>query len=696
MKKVLHIALAMVILISVVTLNVNAKTINSADLTNVSYAYDLSGNPYVIPSPYVYSRSFGAQNIGLNSFKDISDIFYDSNSGLIVISDSGNNRVLVLNSDFSFKKEIKEINYNSAITLLKEPKSAVVKNNRLYIADTSNSRIICFDITTWQVVTVYTRPKVNALGKDYEYLPSKIAVDDAGHIYVIAKNITDGIMLLDSDGSFLSFFGAPKVEVSALENLKKRFMTKEQRSKLYKSIPTEYSAIMVDSTGFIGLTTQSTTADPISRMNHAGTNIFSSKQNLPAGDEVYSLVASSFVDLAEDTAGNYLALDNQRGRVFIYNKDGDFLGCFGGSGTQKGTFYSTAAIEVIGEEVAVVDISRNVIELFKPTEFGKNVFTGFAKINSGDYAAAKPYFEKVIEMCSSYLPAHLNLGRIAYWKGDFEVAAEKFKYVDNSDYYSLAYKQIRTNAINDYFIIVIILIAVVILVYFLVIALKKKNAKPNVLLRGYTENFSSFKDKWKYVNYCCFHPFDGYWCVRREGKGSLAAANTLLVLFAMFSIIRTQFSGYLFSNIKDGNDAIVQTLTMLIPILFWVVVNWAVSIFFDGKARMKDIYISTCYALKPYVVSSLVLFPLTYFLVADEAFVYTIMNALIWIWCIALMFFGMLTVQDFSLGKGIVAAIFTILGIALIVFIALVVVNMSQDIISYFEELIVEIRYRFV
>lgn len=696
MKKILNIALAMVILLSAVTLNVNAKTINSADLTNASYAYDLSGNPYVIPSPYVYSGSFSAQSIGLSSFKDVSDIFYDCNSGLIVISDSGNNRVIVLNSDFTLKREIKDLSFNGEVTSLNEPKSAVVKNNKLYIADTSNSRIVCFDIATWQVVNVYTRPKVNAFGKDYEYLPSKIAVDDAGHIYVIAKNITDGIMLLDSDGSFLSFFGAPKVKVSALDNLKKRFMTKEQRSKLYKSIPTEYSAIMVDSTGFIGLTTQSTTADPISRMNHAGTNIFSSKQNVPAGDEVYSLVASSFVDLAEDTAGNYLALDNQRGRIFIYNKDGDFLGCFGGSGTQKGAFYSTASIEVIEEEVAVVDISRNTIEFFKPTEFGKSVFTGFAKINSGDYAAAKPYFEKVVEMCSSYLPAHLNLGRIAYWEGDFSAAAEKFKYVDDSAYYSLAYKQIRTTAINDNFILVVALIAVVVVIALIVVFLKKKNAKPKALLKGYTESFSGFRDKWKYVNYCCFHPFDGYWCVRREGKGSLAVANTLLGVFVVFSIIRIQFSGYLFSNIKGGNDAIVQTLTILIPILLWVVVNWAVSIFFDGKARMRDMYITTCYALKPYIVSSIVLFPLTYFLVADEAFVYTIINTLIWIWCISLMFFGMLTVQDFSLGKGIVAAVFTLLGIALIVFLALVVVNMSQDIISYFEELIVEIRYRFV
>ena len=696
MMKKLQLFFILFVLLSTVTLNVDAETVNSANLTNVSYAYDLSGKPYIIPSPYVHSRSIDAGYIGIDDFKDVSDIFYDINHDLIVISDSGNDRILILNGDYTLITELKSFVTNGTNTAFNCPKSAVIRGNTLYVADTFNSRILCFDIDTWMVSSEFATPEVSALGKDYIYHPMKIAVDDAKHIYVIAENITDGIILLDSDGKFLSFFGAPKVQVSAFENMKKRFMTKEQRSKLYKSIPTEYSAITVDSTGFIGLTTQSSNADPISRMNHAGVNIFSKKMNIPKGDEVYSLVASSFVDLTEDAAGNYLALDNRRGRIFIYNKEGDFLGCFGGPGTQNGTFYSATSIEFVHGEIAVVDISRNIIELFKPTHFGETIFTGFAKINSGDYIAAKPYFEKSVEMCSAYLPAHLNLGRIAYWEGNYQVAAEKFKYVDNREYYSLAYKQIRSSFINEKFILIIAVAVIVIAAMLLLTILKKRHSKHNALLKGYVEDFSGFGEKWKYVNYCCFHPFDGYWCVRRENKGSLAVANTLFGLFVLISLIRTQFSGYLFSSIKGENDSIVQTITLLVPILLWVIVNWAISIFFDGKARMKDMYIATCYALKPYIVSSIVLFPLTFILVADEIFVFTILNTMVWIWCVALMFFGMITVQDFSLGKGIVATCFTLLGIALIVFLALVVVNISQDIFQYFEELLSEIRYRFV
>ena len=51
MMKKLQLFFILFVLLSTVTLNVDAETVNSANLTNVSYAYDLSGKPYIIPSP---------------------------------------------------------------------------------------------------------------------------------------------------------------------------------------------------------------------------------------------------------------------------------------------------------------------------------------------------------------------------------------------------------------------------------------------------------------------------------------------------------------------------------------------------------------------------------------------------------------------------------------------------------------------
>lgn len=689
LKKILSIILAVCFAVLCMSTAVYAETRNSADLTTVSYSYDLLDRPYAIPTPFVYSYSIKGERLGIGSFKGVSDVFYDDTDSTIIITDSGNNRIVMLDGDMGVKKQISGFIYNGKKENLSNPKSAIIKSGKLYIADTGNSRIVVMELDG-KVITVLEKPKINALGKDYIYSPYKLAVDDAGHIYVVAKDITDGIILLEADGKFIAFFGAPKVTVSTWEQLKKRFMTKEQRSKLYSSIPTEYNSISIDKTGFIITTTQSLDVAPLSRLNHIGENIFEKKLNVPAGDEVYASVSSTFIDAAEDNFGNYLALDNRRGRIFVYDNSGTMLACFGGSGVQNGTFHSADAIEMLGEKVAVADTTRNTIEVFTPTDFWSCLTSGIKNMNDGNYSAAKPYFEKVINRCSAFIPAHLNLGRIAYSEQDYQTAMKEFKYADDKDYYSLAYKQVRSDFINNKFgIVLAVLVAVIVLVVTYVNLVKKF---PQLSLTSKLADKPLYK-KWKYVDYCSFHPFDGFWCVRREGMGSLTVANIIFALFILFFMIRTQFSSYLFKNGSE-NDVLVQTLGIVIPLMLWVIINWALSPFFDGKARFKDMYISMCYSLKPYLLASIILFPLTFFLVADETFVYTILDSIVWIWMLGLMFFGMITVQDFSLGKGVLNTVFTMVGIALVVFLGLIIVNISQEIITYFTELISEVEYR--
>lgn len=689
LKKILSIVLAVCFAVLCMTTAVSAETKNSADLTTVSYSYDLLDRPYAIPSPFVYSYSVTGEKLGVGAFKEVSDVFYDDTNSTTIITDSGNNRIILLDGNMTVKKQITEFVYNGKTEVFSNPKSAIIKDGKLYIADTGNSRIVVMGLGG-EVITVLGKPKINALGKDYIYSPYKLAVDDAGHIYVVAKDITDGVILLEADGKFIAFFGAPKVTVSTFEQLKKRFMTKEQRSKLYSSIPTEYNSISIDKTGFIIATTQSMDVSPLSRLNHIGENIFEKKLNVPAGDEVYASVSSTFIDAAEDKYGNYLALDNRRGRIFVYDNSGTMLACFGGSGVQNGTFHSAVAIEMLGENVAVADTTRNTVEVFVPTEFWVSLTSGIKYMNAGEYSSAKPYFNDVINRCSAFIPAHLNLGRIAYSEQDYKTAMKEFKYADDKDYYSLAYKQVRSDFINNKFgTVLAVIVAVIVLVLAYAILVKKF---PQLSLTAKFADKPLYK-KWKYVDYCSFHPFDGFWCVRREGMGSLTVANIIFAVFIIFFMVRTQFSAYLFKNGSE-NDVLVQTLGVVIPLMLWVIINWALSPFFDGKARFKDMYISMCYSLKPYLFASIILFPMTFFLVADEAFVYTILDSIVWVWMLGLMFFGTITVQDFSLGKGVLNTVFTMVGIALVVFLGLIIVNISQEMVTYFTELISEVEYR--
>ena len=68
----------------------------------------------------------------------------------------------------------------------------------------------------------------------------------------------------------------------------------------------------------------------------------------------------------------------------------------------------------------------------------------------------------------------------------------------------------------------------------MVTALKKK------------ETYSHYLATLKFSLYCITHPLDGFWDLSHEKRGSLAAANTILLLFLVCMIMKLPFTGFIF------------------------------------------------------------------------------------------------------------------------------------------------------
>ena len=66
------------------------------------------------------------------------------------------------------------------------------------------------------------------------------------------------------------------------------------------------------------------------------------------------------------------------------------------------------------------------------------------------------------------------------------------------------------------------------------ISLKRKWSK---------ESFEHYIATLKYSLYCMTHPLDGFWDLTHEKRGSMAAANTILVLTLAARIMNLQFTG---------------------------------------------------------------------------------------------------------------------------------------------------------
>ena len=204
-----------------------------------------------------------------------------------------------------------------------------------------------------------------------------------------------------------------------------------------------------------------------------------------------------------------------------------------------------------------------------------------------------------------------------------------------------------------------------------------------------------YKETLLYAKYVIFHPFDGFWDLVHEKRGSLAAAHTFVVLFLLTYVLKLMYTSFQFitANIQYIN-IYERWASLLLPFLILCIANWSLSTLFDGKGHFKDIYMAMSYALVPYIIIQLPLILVSNILAFDEGSFYTVLMSVSEIWCLFLAFVGLMEVHDYGPGKTFIFIIVTIFGAAVIVFLILVFFSLLSDALAYFISIYREIVYR--
>ena len=693
MKKILALCIVLFIFISL-PLTAHAQ---SQEVIYDTYIYGNNkefgdGEPIAIPAVFQTESVISSHDLNLGFFSDINDIFSDGKN--FYICDTGNDRVLVLDTNFDLKGEIKNFKNNGAEDSLLKPSGVYSDGKEILVCDSSNQRIVLFSVKDFSLIKIISKPDIDILEDNtgnYIFTPKKAVFDNAGRFYVIADGVNQGIIRLDKNGDFITFIGAPKVVSNIGEMIWRKFATKEQKKRLQQFVPTEYDSLLIDNDGFIYATSKTSANNPFVRINSKGDNILPLISYYGDGSQSSydKEVTPYFVDIAVDSDENCYLLDSRQGKVYVYGKDGSMMYALGGNSHQKGTFQSATAIEFFNNRLYVTDQNKNTITVFRMTEFGKKIHTAKRLYDGNDYKGAYSAYAEIKEYCSSYLPATVAMSYIDIQNGNTGNALNKLKQIHDHENYSEIFKSLRNDFIRKWIVLVIVIIALIIVGW---IILKKLIIKNNWFKK--IRNNDTYI-KYKYSNYVMKHPFDGFWDLKHEKKGNLKTAFILLGIFTVLYGIRAQYSGYVVTKtISNETNAIFECLTILLPLAFWVVSNWCFTTLMDGKGTIKDIFISTCYALKPYIVFSMPLFIMSHVLLADEAILYTVLNSVSLMWMIGLMFFGMITTHDYSLSKGILTAILTVVGILLIIFVLLLVISVSQNVIDYFFNIYKELSLR--
>ena len=199
----------------------------------------------------------------------------------------------------------------------------------------------------------------------------------------------------------------------------------------------------------------------------------------------------------------------------------------------------------------------------------------------------------------------------------------------------------------------------------------------------------------KYATYCMFHPFDGFWDLTHEKRGSMAAANTIVIAVLVTRLLSLQFTSFLFNNVYWPEVNILQQcLSVLLPLVIFVLGNWGLPTLFDGKGALKDVYMGTCYALAPFVILQLPMIVLSNVVTVDEAAFYSVMNMLSLVWSGGLIVCAMMQIHDYGLGKTLLCIVMSIFAMAGIIFLLLLFFTLVGDAVGYVTSLYDEIQFR--
>lgn len=159
--------------------------------------------------------------------------------------------------------------------------------------------------------------------------------------------------------------------------------------------------------------------------------------------------------------------------------------------------------------------------------------------------------------------------------------------------------------------------------------------------------------------------------------------------------MKLRYTSFIFMNVYwEGINIFLYIASVLFPLLLWVVGNWALTTLFDGKGRLGQVYMATCYALTPYPLMQFPLMIFSNFVTVDEMEFYTVLSVLSLVWTIALIFAAMMQIHEYSLGKNVLFTIASLFAMLVIVFILLLFFSMITQGVSYFISLGREILFR--
>ena len=718
----------------------------SAGAPYQTYTYSINGTALHSPDAYTPAKSIDSAYMGLDdeavlkkyysgldatalaakkTISNPSDIEVDDELN-VYIADTDNNRIVVLDRYYKLKFIIETFTNDQGVPdKLAAPQGVFItsdkvvgtehREGRIFVCDTNNNRILTFD-REGNFLSVIPQPESELFDEGAVYKPVAVAVDQYDRLYVVSSTTYQGIIVMTDEGDFTGFVGAQKVVISAWDTIWRRFQTDEQRELSQTYVSTEFNNIALFG-DFIYVTTssidenkvqsaitgKSTSGDyaPVKMLNAAGTEIMRRNGFYPPSGEVDMTKVkvsdtifgvSTIVDVAPGPEKTWSIIDQKRSKVFTYDYDGNLLFAFGDTGRQLGNISSKGLAGVVyqGDNMLLLDRTAKSFTVYERTEYGDILINALRNQNERRYDKAIDDWMEILKRNSNFDAAYIGIGNALYRSNQLEEALEYYKSAYDTANYSVAYKDLRKEWLSKFILLIPVGVVALCLVWSKFLKFAKKVNK-RVATSGEKKTYGQ---ELIYVFHVIFHPFDGFWDLKHEKRGSFRAAITIFGMVIITFYYQAIGQGYLLNPQENYSSLFAVILSVAAPFALWIIANWCLTTLFDGEGSFKDIFIATCYALMPLV---LIMIPTTIasnVLVAEELDILSVINAFAFIWTGILIFFGMMVTHDYGMGKNFLTTLGTILGMVIIMFIAILFSTLLSKLVSFVTNIVTEIQFR--
>ncbi|KFZ26932.1 MAG: hypothetical protein KQ78_00698 [Candidatus Izimaplasma bacterium HR2] len=540
-------------------------------------------------------------------------------------------------------------------------------------------------------IQVITTPTAPVFQEGYLFAPKKVVVDTRGNLYIVGAQSNNGLIMLNAEGEFLTFFGGNPLRTPFIDQIRSFILTDIQKEKLRNEnlISIDYvSSVAIDEKGFIYTVTSTLENDVIKKYNVSGKNYFSSD----------ALGWVGAVDLWVGDYGNVVVVE-EFGWINEYNSNGQLIFTFSVSDAgidRVGLLSLPKSIAIDSKDrLLVVDQGNKLLQIYEPTAFTNAVHTALQAYQDGDEDLARVNWKSTLEYATIFDLAHIGLGDAYIRQGDYESALVEYKLASYKAGISNTYWQVRQDWMEENLELVFFVVLMLFVGRWIFKILNKKYDYTKGLRNKFKElrTKSRTVDELSYIPEFIKHPLDGYYQIKRKDRVSVKTATIIYGMLAVVFVMYYEVTNIIFLE-KTNVNILYELIILGSVLILWVIANYFICLINDGEGSFKNVYVSTAMSFTPLLFVAPVIILLSNVLTYQEAVFYSVPLAFTLIWVSIYFFFMIKEIHNYEVGETvniIFKSMFTMLIMGIFVF---VVYSLNSQIFTVSTEIARELIER--